>query len=185
MIVEDHLIVNEGLAALLNDQPDMVVIGRAGSVAESMVLAEREVPDVLLLDFRLPDGNGAEALPAGLRALELSPLDPLKYYYNSLMASIAISAERYDLAISHAEQSLRVNASHLSSYRSLIIAQSLAGRPDAAHRSLARLMLRDPQFSVSRFAQGYPSRHVCSLRDRMDGIDVESHYWLHEGVTWV
>lgn len=104
------------------------------------------------------DGNGAEALPAGLRALELSPLDPLKYYYNSLMASIAISAERYDLAISHAEQSLRVNASHLSSYRSLIIAQSLAGLPDAARQTLAQLMLRDPQFSVSRFAQGYPSR---------------------------
>ncbi|TMD90101.1 MAG: response regulator transcription factor [Chloroflexi bacterium] len=70
MIVEDHQIVNEGLAALLNDQPDMVVIGRAGSVAESMVLAEREVPDVLLLDFRLPDGNGAEA---GARIRDLHP----------------------------------------------------------------------------------------------------------------
>lgn len=104
------------------------------------------------------DGNGSEALPAGMRALELSPLDPLKYYYNSLMASIAISAERYDLAISHAEQSLRVNASHLSSYRSLIIAQSLAGQVDAASRTLARLIQRDPKFTVSRFAQGYPSR---------------------------
>jgi tetratricopeptide (TPR) repeat protein len=104
------------------------------------------------------DGDGSQALPAGLKALELSPLDPLKYYYDSLMASIAISAERYDLAISHAEQSLRVNASHLSSYRSLIIAQSLAGNGDAARRTLAQLLQRDPQFSVSRFADAYPAR---------------------------
>ncbi|TMC96441.1 MAG: response regulator transcription factor, partial [Chloroflexi bacterium] len=56
MIVEDHLIVNEGLAALLNDQPDMIVVGSAGSVAESVPLAELQAPDVVLLDFRLPDG---------------------------------------------------------------------------------------------------------------------------------
>src|SRR5437899_4124259 len=70
MIVEDHQIVNEGLAALLNDQPDMVVVGSAGSIAESMALAEHQAADVLLLDFRLPDGNGAEV---GTRIRELHP----------------------------------------------------------------------------------------------------------------
>jgi TolB-like protein/class 3 adenylate cyclase len=104
------------------------------------------------------DGNGKEALPAGERALSLSPLDPLKYYYNSLMASIAISAERYDMAIDLAEQSLRANAAHLSSYRALVIAQSLAGRTDAARRSLALLEQHDPLFTIDRFAQGYPAR---------------------------
>jgi DNA-binding NarL/FixJ family response regulator len=70
MIVEDHLIVNEGLAALLNDQPDMIVVGSAGSVAESVPLAELQAPDVLLLDFRLPDGNGADV---GMRIRDLQP----------------------------------------------------------------------------------------------------------------
>jgi tetratricopeptide (TPR) repeat protein len=104
------------------------------------------------------DGDGEEALPAGLKALELSPLDPLRYYYHSLMASIAISAQRYETAIDFAKQSLRVNMSHLSSHRSLVIAQSLAGQVDAARRSAALLVERDPQFTISRFAQGYPSR---------------------------
>jgi DNA-binding NarL/FixJ family response regulator len=70
MIVEDHQIVNEGLATLLNGQADMIVIGTAGSVADSVPVAELQAPDVLLLDFRLPDGNGAEA---GMRIRDLHP----------------------------------------------------------------------------------------------------------------
>ena len=61
MIVEDHQIVTEGLVALLNGQPDIEVVGTAGSVAESVPRAQELAPDVLLLDFRLPDGTGAEA----------------------------------------------------------------------------------------------------------------------------
>ena len=104
------------------------------------------------------DGDGALALPAGRRALDLSPLDPLKYYYHSLMASIAISAGQYESAIDFAQQSLRINAAHLSTYRSLTIAQSLAGQQDAARATLALMLQRDPQFTVARFAQGYPAR---------------------------
>ncbi|MBO9650964.1 MAG: hypothetical protein J7605_20855 [Variovorax sp.] len=104
------------------------------------------------------DGDGSLALPAGRKALDLSPLDPLKYYYHSLMASIAISAGEYETAIDFAQQSLRVNAAHLSTYRSLTIAQSLAGQEDAARATLALMLQRDPQFTVARFAQGYPAR---------------------------
>jgi DNA-binding NarL/FixJ family response regulator len=70
MIVEDHQVVTDGLAALLEDQPDMIVVGTAGSLAESVTRAAEQVPDVLLLDFRLPDGTGAEA---GARIRERRP----------------------------------------------------------------------------------------------------------------
>jgi DNA-binding NarL/FixJ family response regulator len=61
MIVEDHQVVADGLAALLNDQPDMKVVGSAPSVAESITRAVELSPDVVLLDFRLTDGTGADA----------------------------------------------------------------------------------------------------------------------------
>jgi DNA-binding NarL/FixJ family response regulator len=61
LIVEDHLVVAEGLAALIGDQEDMTVVGRAGSVAESIVQASELGPDVILMDFRLTDGTGADA----------------------------------------------------------------------------------------------------------------------------
>jgi two-component system, NarL family, response regulator DevR len=64
LIVEDHTVVAEGLAALINHQSDMKVVGTAGTVAECIPAAAELSPDVVLLDFRLPDGTGAEAAAA-------------------------------------------------------------------------------------------------------------------------
>jgi DNA-binding NarL/FixJ family response regulator len=64
LIVEDHKIVADGLTALLNDQKDMTVVGNAGSVAESAAAAAEVMPDIVLLDFRLNDGTGADAAEA-------------------------------------------------------------------------------------------------------------------------
>jgi DNA-binding NarL/FixJ family response regulator len=61
LIVEDHQVVADGLSALLNDQPDMTVVGRAASVVESVARAQALKPDIVLVDFRLPDGTGADA----------------------------------------------------------------------------------------------------------------------------
>ena len=68
LIVEDHQVVADGLAALINDQPDMHVIGQAGSVAESLTRAIELKPDLVLIDFRLTDGTGADAA-AGIRQM--------------------------------------------------------------------------------------------------------------------
>ncbi len=64
LIVEDHQVVADGLSALLNTQSDMTVVGHAGSVAESAERAAELQPDVVLLDFRLTDGTGADAAAA-------------------------------------------------------------------------------------------------------------------------
>jgi DNA-binding NarL/FixJ family response regulator len=64
LIVEDHQIVADGLTALLNGQKDMTVVGNVGSVAESAAKAAETVPDIVLLDFRLTDGTGADAAAA-------------------------------------------------------------------------------------------------------------------------
>jgi DNA-binding NarL/FixJ family response regulator len=64
LIVEDHQIVADGLTALLNDQKDMTVVGNVGSVAESAAAAAEVMPDIVLLDFRLNDGTGADAAEA-------------------------------------------------------------------------------------------------------------------------
>ncbi len=61
LIVEDHQVVADGLTALLNDQPDMTVVGSAASVADSIARAQELRPDVAVVDFRLIDGTGADA----------------------------------------------------------------------------------------------------------------------------
>jgi len=64
LIVEDHRVVAEGLAALINDEADMTVVGNVGTVAECMAAAAELDPDVVLVDFRLPDGTGPDAAAA-------------------------------------------------------------------------------------------------------------------------
>ncbi|HYL07146.1 MAG TPA: response regulator transcription factor [Candidatus Udaeobacter sp.] len=64
LIVEDHQVVAEGLAALINGQTDMHVVGHAGSVAESVSRAAELKPDLVVVDFRLTDGTGADAATA-------------------------------------------------------------------------------------------------------------------------
>jgi DNA-binding NarL/FixJ family response regulator len=61
LIVDDHRTVAEALAALLSAEPDLNVCGIAGSVSEAVSSATRLKPGVVLLDWRLSDGNGAEA----------------------------------------------------------------------------------------------------------------------------
>lgn len=61
LIVDDHETVGLGLRALIEDEPDVEVLGIVGSVADGVAAAERLHPDVVLVDYRLPDGTGADA----------------------------------------------------------------------------------------------------------------------------
>ncbi len=90
------------------------------------------------------------------RALALSPLDPMKYYYDSLGAGAAATAGRYDRAIELAERSLSVNCLHTSTLRTLAISQTLSGQVDTARSTVARLLALEPDFTVRHFLARAP-----------------------------
>ena len=64
LIVEDHVIMREGLVSLLVSQPDFEVIGEAGTVADAISLSRELKPDLILMDYGLPDGTGLDATRA-------------------------------------------------------------------------------------------------------------------------
>jgi DNA-binding NarL/FixJ family response regulator len=61
IVVDDHPVVREGLRAILDAEPDLDVVGEAGSGAEAVELAARLRPDVVLMDLRMPGMDGVEA----------------------------------------------------------------------------------------------------------------------------
>jgi DNA-binding NarL/FixJ family response regulator len=61
-IVDDHVMVGEMLAHTISSQSDLQLAGISPNVGDVLVLVERERPDVVLMDFRLPDGSGIDAV---------------------------------------------------------------------------------------------------------------------------
>ena len=61
LLVDDHEIVRRGLRALLDAEPDMEVVGEAGTAGDAIRRVGFDSPDVVVLDVRLPDGSGVEA----------------------------------------------------------------------------------------------------------------------------
>jgi two-component system response regulator DevR len=61
MIVDDHEVVRQGLVALLSRREEFEVVAGAGSVGEAIANAQRYMPDLVVMDVRLPDGSGIEA----------------------------------------------------------------------------------------------------------------------------
>lgn len=60
ILVEDHAAFRDALTSLLNMQPDLEVVGHAGSLAEGRAALALEEVDVAVVDVFLPDGNGVE-----------------------------------------------------------------------------------------------------------------------------
>jgi two-component system NarL family response regulator len=68
LIVDDHVLFREGLASIIRPEPDIQIVGLAGTVKEAVELAGRLQPDIVLMDFSLPDGTGADATRQILQA---------------------------------------------------------------------------------------------------------------------
>jgi two-component system response regulator DevR len=61
LVVDDHEVVRQGLVSLLDRRSGFEVVAQAGSVSESIAMAARYEPDLVIMDVRLPDGSGIEA----------------------------------------------------------------------------------------------------------------------------
>jgi DNA-binding NarL/FixJ family response regulator len=61
LLVDDHPVVREGLRGMIDAEPDLTVVGEAGSGAQAITMAESLCPDVILMDLRMPDVDGVAA----------------------------------------------------------------------------------------------------------------------------
>jgi len=69
LIIDDQILFREGLMSLLRSTPDFDMVGCAGSVFEGSEMAVLHKPDIILMDFSLPDGTGLDATRAILPRL--------------------------------------------------------------------------------------------------------------------
>jgi DNA-binding NarL/FixJ family response regulator len=106
VVADDHQVVRTGFAALLETQPDFMVLGTASDGAEAVRISRELRPDVVLMDVRMPGTDGIDATRQltsradGPRVIILTTFDLDEYVYDALRAGASgfllkdVTAER-------------------------------------------------------------------------------------------
>jgi tetratricopeptide (TPR) repeat protein len=102
------------------------------------------------------DSLGEQAVDCAMRAQRLSPLDPMRYYYDNFTSMAKLAADDCKGAIEYGKRSLRANRTHGSTLRILAIAQVFADQVDDARKTVGEMLLIEPGLSVSKFLERYP-----------------------------
>ena len=92
LIVDDHTVVRDGLSAMLERQPDFSVVGEAGNGSEAVERAVDLEPDVTLMDLRMPEMDGVEAMrlirerDPEAKFIVLTTFDTDEYIFDAIQA---------------------------------------------------------------------------------------------------
>ena len=171
LIVEDHQVLAEGLELALERHVDLEVVGWAATVAQAVELARDRRPQVVLMDFHLPDGTGAEA--AGKLRKELGNVAIVFLSADSsedaLIAAIESGANGY-LVKSGAAAQVADAVRRAAEGEMLIPAATLAGllarqrqrqREEAAIQRVAGQLTKREREILRLMAQGLDNRAIA------------------------
>jgi len=92
LCVDDHQLLREGIAAVLEGQPDMRLVGEATNGQQAIESFRRQRPDVTLMDLRMPDMNGIEAITAIRAEFPTARIIVLTTYAGDALAVEALRA---------------------------------------------------------------------------------------------
>ena len=92
LVVDDHPVLREGLAAMIESQPDMTLTAEAATGRDAIDLFGMHQPDVTIMDLRLPDMNGIEAIVAIRQSFPNARVIVLTTYLGDVQAGRALMA---------------------------------------------------------------------------------------------
>jgi adenylate cyclase len=92
--------------------------------------------------------------------MELSPLDPQRYYFESLAATAEFSAHHYENAERLARSSLALNRMHPSTWRTLTAALVCQGRMEEAREALGKMRQLEPSLTVDKYHARLPNAQL-------------------------
>jgi len=168
VIVDDHPMMREGLAQLIEHEPDLQPIAQADTAAQALEVISASVPDLLLLDISLPDKNGLElikdvqALHPTLPVLVVSMHDELLYAERVLRAGGRgyIMKQEGGKKLMEAIRQVLEGRIYVSEKISARILETFSGHRTEAQSSVGRLS--DREFEVFQLlGQGEATRQIA------------------------
>jgi DNA-binding NarL/FixJ family response regulator len=173
MLVDDHAILREGLRALIDLEPDFVVVGEAGSIAEAVVVAHEVQPDLILSDISLPGATGVQGIIelrsrcAGARLLVLTVHATEEY----IRAALSAGADGYvlkDACRAELIQGLRavmLGQRYLCPRASARVVRSYLGEPSPVAPAVAGVTGREREI-LAMIASGQSNKRIALTLNR-------------------
>jgi two-component system response regulator NreC len=181
LIVDDHGVLRAGLRALLNNEPDLEVVGEAASGEEALHLAGELRPDVVLMDINMP---GVDGIVSTQRLMELLPdlrVLILTFHEDGCLLEGAISAGAAGYILKRAVESELINAIRAVSRGELYVHSAMtralmantASAPPTKQVAIDALTPRETEV-LGFLSQGYTNRQIADLLT-LSVRTVESH----------
>jgi len=170
LIVEDHLIVREGLRALINQQADMEIVGEAENGKAAIELARKLKPDVIIMDVSMPGMNGIEAtrqikteMP-DIKVIALSAYDNREYVMGMVKAGVSGYLLK-DCAFEELISAIRTvlqNKSYLSPDVATVVLETQSEIQSSPGNFAHNVTLNEPDLELIKLvAEGKTAREIA------------------------
>ena len=165
LVVDDHTLVRAGLCRLLDSEEDIEVVGETGLGREAVELCEKLKPDVIILDYSLPDMDGLETTTRIVPLKTMARILILTMYANEEYAIRLIRAGASGFVVKGASPEELLNAvrkvARMGTYISQSILEKMVGRMGQPESETPESSLSDREMQVLvRLARGFTTREV-------------------------
>ena len=169
-LVDDHEVVRRGIADMINAEPDLEVVGEASTARQAVARVAATVPDVAVLDVRLPDGSGIDVCRTirsanpEVQCLMLTAYDDDEASYSAVLAGAAGYVLK-DIRGQHLVESIRRVARGESLVQKAVtrkVVTELTGT--ASDSPTSNLTTRERQV-LELIAEGLTNRQIGDQRD--------------------
>ena len=184
LLVEDHAIVRQGIKALLEEEPDIVVVGETGDGSQALGLVENLCPNVVLMDLSLPGLGGIEATHQirerfpDVRVVVLSMHEHEEYVFRALRAGASgyVVKQSTSAELVLALRAVAGGSTFLSPTISQILIDDYVHRAGARDKDDAALNILTPRERevLQLIARGFNNRQIAE-RLHISVKTVETH----------
>ena len=162
ILVDDHSLVRKGFRRMLEDDPEIKVVGEAGSGVEAIQLARELKPQVIVMDFAMPGLNGVQATMEILKHLPETAILILSMYSEDNYVRNALDAGARGYVLKNAmDVELAAAVKDVAAGKQVVGPGLLTSAPPPAD-NYDRLTPREKQI-LQLIAQGHSNKQIASL----------------------
>jgi DNA-binding NarL/FixJ family response regulator len=143
LLVDDHPVVREGLRGMLAAEEDLTVVAEAGGAAEAVAAVRAHEPDVVLMDLRMPGGDGVEATARVLAQRPAARVVVLTTYDTDADILRAVEAGAAGYLLKDASRAELAQAIRAAARGETVLAPSVAAKLVSRMRSPVELSRRE------------------------------------------